>query len=126
MMRSFGILVVAMAFLLSAHGSLFAQAIKPDFVCTVASEPLLITPLNKLIHYPEQARKNGLEGQVAVRALIDKQGSIDSVILIKSSDSIFNTEAIRVMKSARYTPAVQDGTPIKVWRDELIKFRLKE
>jgi TonB family protein len=92
----------------------------------VSQEPHEITPLEKLIHYPEEAKRNGIEGKVTLQALINKKGSIDSVILLKTSDSIFDKEAIRVMKSARYTPAMQDSTPIKVWITRRIDFRLKE
>ncbi len=122
MMRSYGIVAIILALLSVVSGAGFAQEIKPDLICSVDSKPLLITPLNNLIHYPGEARKNAMEGQVAVRALINKEGAIDSVIIEKSSDSVFNAEAIRVMKSARFTPAVQNGTPIKVWVDEMIKF----
>jgi TonB family protein len=126
MMRSFGIMATALALLLSGRGNVFAQAMDPNSSCSVASGPELLTPLKSLIHYPEEARKNEIEGEVVMRALINKQGAIDSVVIEKSSDTIFNSEAIRVMKSARFTPLTQEGTPIKVWEDEEINFRLKD
>jgi TonB family protein len=123
MMRTFGMLAFLAAMLVaSANG--FLQPAGID--CNVSQEPQLLTPLEKLIHYPEEARKNGIEGKVAVNALVNKRGSIDSVVLLKSSDSIFNKEAIRAMKSARFTPAMQDSTPIKVWITQAINFRLKD
>jgi protein TonB len=89
-------------------------------------EPNELIPLEKLIHYPEVARKNGIEGKVTLQMLINKDGSVGKVELLKTTDSVFNEEAIRVMKSAHFTPAMQNGTPLKIWITRTINFRLKD
>jgi TonB family protein len=92
----------------------------------VGNEPQPVSPLEKLIHYPEEARKNGIEGKVTLQALINRDGSVAKVELLKTTDSIFDEEAIRVMKSARFIPAEQNGTPLKIWITRTINFRLKD
>ncbi len=89
-------------------------------------EPNELIPLEKLIHYPEVARKNGIEGKVTLQMLINKDGSVGKVELLKTTDSVFNEEAIRAMKSAHFTPAMQNGTPLKIWITRTINFRLKD
>jgi TonB family protein len=95
-------------------------------VYDIGQEPQEIIPLEKLIHYPEEAEKNRIEGKVTLQALINKDGSVDKVELLKTTDSLFNEEAIRIIKSARFTPAMQNGTPLRVWITRSINFRLKD
>jgi protein TonB len=95
-----------------------------DFV-SVDKEPQAIQAIDKLAVYPEVARRSGLEGSVVLRALIGTDGRVDSVVIEKSDYDLFKNAAIDAMKKARYTPAIQNGNPIRVWTDEKIDFKLK-
>jgi protein TonB len=95
-----------------------------DFI-SVDKEPDPIVPLQSLIKYPQVAQRSGLEGDVVLRVLVGKTGSIDSIVIEKSSYDLFKDAAIDAMKKAKYTPAVQNGTPIRVWTDAVIHFKLK-
>ncbi len=95
-----------------------------DFV-DVSEEPTPIQPLEKLIEYPEIARRSGLEGNVSVSALIGKDGRVDSVVVLKSDYDIFKEAAINAMRKAKFTPARQNGTPLKVWTTTILHFKLK-
>ncbi len=97
----------------------------PDDFIDVSDEPHEIQPLEKLIQYPEIARRSGLEGKVTVQALINKDGSVEKVDVLKSDYDIFKDAAIQAMKSAKFTPARQNGTPLKVWITRTINFKLK-
>ncbi|MFI5200804.1 MAG: energy transducer TonB [Candidatus Kapaibacterium sp.] len=87
-------------------------------------EPHELKPLERLIQYPEVARRMQLEGVVSLAALIDKSGMVDKVNILRSSDPLFSQEAIRAMKSEKFSPAMQHGTPIKIWITRTIHFRL--
>jgi protein TonB len=95
-----------------------------DFV-DVSEEPTPVEPLEKLIQYPEVARRSGLEGTVTVSALIGKDGRVDSVVVLKSDYDLFKEAAISAMKRAKFTPARQNGTPLKVWTTTTLHFKLK-
>ncbi len=95
-----------------------------DFV-DVSEEPTPVEPLEKLIQYPEVARRSGLEGNVTVSALIGKDGRVDSVVVLKSDYDLFKEAAITAMKKAKFTPARQNGTPLKVWTTTTLHFKLK-
>jgi TonB family protein len=65
--------------------------------------------------YPEEAKKNGIEGKVFVKVLIDKNGSAKKAVILKSDNEIFNNAAIDAAKSSKFSPAMQKGKPIAVW-----------
>jgi protein TonB len=96
----------------------------PDEFIDVSDEPHEIQPLEKLIQYPEVARRSGLEGKVTVQALIGKDGSVEKVDVLKSDYDIFKDAAIQAVKNAKFTPARQNGTPLKVWITRTINFKL--
>ena len=87
-------------------------------------EPREIVPLESLIQYPESARRRGIEGRVVVEALIDTEGTVTKVVVLKSDDPSLKQEAIRAMKSKKFSPAMQNGTPVKIWITRTIHFRL--
>ncbi|HEY3874836.1 MAG TPA: energy transducer TonB [Candidatus Kapabacteria bacterium] len=96
----------------------------PDEFVDVSQEPTEIQPIEKLIQYPEVARRSGLEGSVTVQALIDVDGSVKKVEVLKSDYDIFKDAALAAMKRAKFTPARQNGTPLKVWITRKINFTL--
>lgn len=96
----------------------------PDEFVDVSQEPVAIQPIEKLIQYPEVARRSGLEGKVTVQALIGKDGSVEKVDVLKADYDLFKDAAVDAMKRAKFTPARQNGTPLKVWITETINFRL--
>ena len=51
------------------------------------------------IKYPEQALAKSIEGKVYVKFTVKKDGSIDDVKIIRSTDSLLDEEAIRVVKN---------------------------
>lgn len=94
-----------------------------DFV-DVSEEPHEIEPLEKLIQYPEVARRSGLEGNVTLDALIGTDGHVEKVNVLKSDYDLFKDAAVQTMMKAKFTPARQNGTPLKIWITRTIHFRL--
>ncbi|MEQ9305660.1 MAG: M56 family metallopeptidase, partial [Marinoscillum sp.] len=52
------------------------------------------------IHYPSQARQQGVEGRVYVQFVVEKDGSISGVQSIKGIGAGCDAEAVRVVKAA--------------------------
>jgi periplasmic protein TonB len=96
----------------------------PDDFVDVSQEPVEIQPITSLLKYPEIARRSGLEGSVTVQALIGKDGRVEKVEVIKSDYDIFKVAAVDAMKSEKFTPARQNGTPLKLWITRKIDFKL--
>jgi periplasmic protein TonB len=94
-----------------------------DFV-DLSRDPQEVQSLDQLIKYPEIARRSGLEGKVQIAILIGEDGKVDSVVVEKSDYDIFKDAAISAAKSEKFTPALQNKTPVSVWVQRTIDFKL--
>jgi protein TonB len=75
--------------------------------------------------YPKQARKLGVEGKVILQVVIDKDGTLTDVQVLKGIGSGCDEEAIRVMKSApKWNPGKQRGRPVRVKMTVPLLFKL--
>lgn len=75
--------------------------------------------------YPEEARKNGIEGMTVVKALVDHDGTICITQLLESSGhEILDNAALLAVQTSTFTPASHEGQPAKVWVSIPIKFKL--
>jgi TonB family protein len=96
-----------------------------DFV-DIEEEPQAITPIEKLIVYPEDLKLAGTEGKVELDALIDKDGRVLKVNILKSTDPGFAQSATNAVMNTRFTPARRKGEPVKVWITRTIRFKLAQ
>lgn len=79
----------------------------------------------KNMKYPEQAMKEGIQGRVTVRFIVEKDGSISDVKPILSVHPLLNKEAVRVVESMpKWTPGKQNGKPVRVRFNVPIMFKL--
>ncbi|MDZ7848833.1 MAG: energy transducer TonB [Owenweeksia sp.] len=61
------------------------------------------------------ARQMGLEGKVYVSFVVEKDGSISNVEVLRGVDPLLDDEAIRVInKLPDMTPAKQRGKPVRM------------
>jgi periplasmic protein TonB len=81
--------------------------------------------LKSLIKYPEMARKAGIQGQVFVRALIGKDGSVEATEIVKGMPNTgCDEEAVRAVLQLKFAPAKQRGKPVRFWFSVPITFSL--
>ena len=67
------------------------------------------------IEYPRKARNLGVEGKVFVQFVVDKDGSLTNIELVRGVGAGCNEEAIRVIKeSPKWLPGKQRGKPVRV------------
>ena len=71
------------------------------------------------------AKRNGIEGTVLVGALIGKDGRIEKIQVIESENEILNAAAVTAVKETTFTPAKQNGQPVRVWTRVPITFKLR-
>lgn len=77
------------------------------------------------IKYPEQAMKEGIQGRVTVRFIVEKDGSISDVRPVLSVHPLLNKEAVRVVESMpKWTPGKQNGKPVRVRFNVPVMFKL--
>jgi protein TonB len=97
----------------------------PDDFIPDATEPSVDwVALQKKTVYPEIARKNGIEGKVVVRALIDKTGKPSKYRIDYSDNKLLDANAVDAVMSMQFTPGVQNGVPIPCWVSVPVVFQL--
>jgi len=80
------------------------------------------------LEYPTVAQENGIQGTVFVKFVIDTDGSISSVTVMRSPDPSLSEEAVRVIKNTpdgAWEPGTQRGKPVKVQYNIPIIFKLQ-
>ena len=87
----------------------------------VEQKPTVIKQVNPV--YPEIARKAGLTGKVFLKFLVDKNGQVSNVTVLKGQE-IFRQAAIDAILQYRFKPAKKNGKPVSVWMTQPMSFRL--
>lgn len=78
------------------------------------------------LRYPENARRNSIEGTVTLRFYVEKDGSIRDVKVLFSADPDLDAEAVRAVKSSpKWTPGKLDGENVRVYYSFPVVFRLR-
>jgi TonB family protein len=84
-----------------------------------------IEDIGKRMKYPEEAKKQGIEGKVLVKLLIDEFGNPQESKIVKSVHPLLDAEARDVLMKTKFTPGKQNGKAVKVQVIVPINFRLK-
>lgn len=70
--------------------------------------------LGKNIVYPSLAKDNGISGRVVVQFIVEKDGSITNVVVVRDIGGTCGDEAIRVIqKMPNWETAEQNGTKVR-------------
>lgn len=75
--------------------------------------------------YPEEARKEGIQGVVILEATTDEEGNVVKVKVLESESSLLNQQAVDALKQWKYEPFYVDGKPVGVIFTVTVTFRLK-
>ncbi|WP_443937471.1 TonB family protein [Pedobacter sp. MW01-1-1] len=71
--------------------------------------------LGSNIKYPELAQRNKVQGKVFLSFLVEKDGRLDDIKVIKGLGSGLDEEALRVLKeSPKWNPGSVNGQPVRV------------
>jgi TonB family protein len=85
----------------------------------------LMQYLDENIRYPEVARRKGTEGKVFVQFVIDTDGGVSEVQVLKGIGNGCDEEAIRVIEAMpAWKPGVHKGEPVNVRMSLPINFQL--
>lgn len=84
-----------------------------------------IAAIQSKIVYPDLAKRAGVEGKVYVMAFVDEKGTVTNAKLIKGIGAGCDEAAVQAVKSTRFKPGKQRGTPVKVQVSIPIVFKLQ-
>lgn len=89
-------------------------------------DPALFKYLNDNIKYPVIAQESGIQGRVICQFVVNRDGSIVDIEVVRSVDKSLDAEAIRVIKNMpRWTPGKQRGKTVRVKYTLPVNFRLQ-
>ena len=81
--------------------------------------------INRNLYYPPLAKENGIQGRVVCSVIIERDGTISNVKVVRSIDSLIDEEAVRLIhKMPRWNPGRQNGHTVRVKYSIPINFRL--
>jgi len=96
---------------------------KPEF--PGGGEGALLKWIADNTQYPAIAKDMGIQGRVFVQFIIERDGSVSNVEVIRGVDPSLDREALRVVNSMpKWKPGRQRGKPVKVSFQIPINFRL--
>jgi len=82
--------------------------------------------ISNTFQYPSIDMENGIEGRVYVSFVVEKDGSISTIIVLRGVSKTIDVEAIRVIKKMpNWTPGEQAGKTVRVKYVLPIKAQLK-
>lgn len=82
--------------------------------------------LQENIRYPQMARESGIQGTVYVTFVVEKDGRVTDVRILRGIGGGCDEEAIRVINAMpRWNPGKQRGKPVRVQFNMPIKFTLQ-
>ena len=86
----------------------------------------LMKYLSENIKYPKAAEKAGEQGRVVVNFIVEKDGAISNVNVVRSVTPTLDAEAVRVIKAMpKWVPGKQDGQFVRVKYNVPVSFKLQ-
>ncbi|MBO4851646.1 MAG: energy transducer TonB [Prevotella sp.] len=77
--------------------------------------------------YPEQAKKDSIEGRVVLSFVVETDGSITDPKVVRGVHPLLDEEALRVAKlMPKWEPGYQNGNPVRVKYNIPVTFKLGE
>jgi protein TonB len=76
--------------------------------------------------YPEEAQKKGAQGQVVCAFVVEPDGQLSTVKVVRSADPSLEAEAIRVVQAMpKWTPGKANGEAVRVRCEVTLNFGMQ-
>lgn len=86
----------------------------------------LMSWLGSNIKYPVVAEENGVQGRVVCTFVVERDGSITDVKVVRGVDPSLDKEAVRVLKAMpKWIPGKQNGSAVRVKYTVPVTFKLQ-
>lgn len=100
---------------------------RPVFLNSPEITPFMEKWVYPNLKYPESAVRAGVQGRVMVDFIIDKEGKVTDVRVVKSVDPELDEEAVRVVSaSPKWKPGRMGGRKVRTSVTVPVEFRLKK
>lgn len=89
-------------------------------------EAELLKYISSHIKYPTMAAENNIQGRVVVKFVVQKDGNVGEVVVLRGKDPDLDKEAVRVVKTLpKFIPGKMNGQAVSVWYTLPINFKLQ-
>ena len=89
-------------------------------------EQALMDYVSKNVVYPKEAQEKGISGRVFVGFIVEKDGSVSDVKVLRGIGGGCDEEAVRVISGLpKWKPGKQEGKPVRVSYQMPINFKLQ-
>jgi protein TonB len=96
--------------------------LKPTFP---GGESAMLQWVANRVNYPDYAKNNNIQGKVFIQFIINKEGIVEDVTILRGVHPVLNDEAIRVVKTfPKWKPGEVCGKNVKVSFQIPINFKL--
>jgi protein TonB len=75
--------------------------------------------------YTDEARRQGVEGEVVMEIIVLSNGSVGSVKVLRGLPAGLNDRAVQAVRAWRFAPARLRGTPVDVVVEASVEFRMR-
>lgn len=75
--------------------------------------------------YTEEGRQARIQGTVILQAVIDAEGNVQNLKVLKGLPMGLDLSALETVKTWRYEPALRDGKPVAVFLNLMVNFSLQ-
>ena len=126
------VIAVSTADVLNASGSQSKESYKIYSVVDVmpgfgGDNSTLSNYLSTNIIYPKEAAKQGIQGRVYVSFVVEIDGSVSGVRILRGVNSLLDQEAVRVVEAMpKWTPGTVEGKAVRVEFNLPIQFKLEK
>jgi len=99
--------------------------VQPEFI---GGENAMMNFIKENVSYPKEAREKGIEGTVYVTFVVETNGNVSKVKVIRGVNLLIDKESIRVVKlmTGKWKPGMQKGKAVRVQFNLPIKFALEK
>ncbi|MEX2574062.1 MAG: TonB family protein [Balneolaceae bacterium] len=77
------------------------------------------------IRYPEEARREGLEGSVFLQFIVNEKGEVEDTEVLRGIGGGADEEAVRVVSQTQFRPGKMRGRPVRVKMGIGVKFEMR-
>jgi TonB family protein len=96
--------------------------VMPEFP---GGEVALLKWISENLKYPENAKKNNIQGRISCTFAVEKDGSVSNVRIKNPLDPELDAEAIRVLQMLpKFTPGKNKGETVRVKYNVPVRFRM--
>jgi TonB family protein len=97
------------------------------FFCSAKKEMLVPVLLDYELDYPDEARRQGAEGTVHVRVLVNRSGKAEDAVIVRPSGNlVLDSAALRTARTFRFSPAILGEEVMQAWVMVPIEFKFRE